>query len=93
MLITSNHKTLSIQNQKRQQFDRYQRHCPLLIESKRKSTDVIHQSCDDLDSNRAESRMIIRMTLALILFGVTPLILFLLTLFLAPDLLHIEITP
>lgn len=48
---------------------------------------------EDWESNYSESSMIFRMTLVHVLLGITPLLIFLLILYLVPDFLQIDITP
>ncbi len=94
MLMKSNHETRSHPKIRRHTQGSFER-----LSASRMTPYVenpatrMSRSVEEIDSYRAESFMVIRLILVLVLLGITPLVLFLLSLQLYPDLLHIDITP
>ena len=94
MLMKSNHETRSRQKIRRHTQDSFER-----LSASRMTPYVkthatrMSRNVEETDSYRAESFMVIRLILILVLLGITPLVLFLLSLQLYPDLLQIDITP
>lgn len=94
MLMKSNHETRSRQKIRRHTQGSFER-----LSASRMTPYVenpatrMSRSVEETDSYRAESFMVIRLILILVLLGITPFVLFLLSLQLYPDLLHIDITP
>ncbi|WP_417388583.1 hypothetical protein [Gimesia sp.] len=94
MLIKANHVTRPETKQTRFHRNRVPHKLHAIDETISIRTDPVPQKTfDDWVSSYSESSMIFRSTLILVLLGITPLLLFLLVLYLVPDFLHIDITP
>lgn len=94
MLMKSNHETRSRQKIRRHTQGSFERliasRMPPYVET---PATRMSRNVEETDSYRAESFMVIRLILILVLLGITPFVLFLLSLQLYPDLLQIDITP
>ncbi|QGQ22113.1 DUF1705 domain-containing protein [Gimesia benthica] len=94
MLMKSNHETRSRQKIRRHTQGSFERLSASRITPYVETRATrMSRNVEETDTYRAESFMVIRLILILVLLGITPLVLFLLSLQLYPDLLHIEITP
>lgn len=94
MLMKSNHETRSRQKIRRHTQGSFERLSASRITPYVETPATrMSRNVEETDTYRAESLMVIRLILILVLLGITPLVLFLLSLQLYPDLLHIEITP
>lgn len=94
MLMKSSHDICSRQTIRQHTQGLFeQQHASRITPYVETSATKVPRSMEETDSYRKESFMVIRLILILVLLGITPFALFLLSLQLYPDLLHIEITP
>lgn len=94
MLKKSNHVMTAPSPVKVYRKDRFSRSAlPSEKSLERLSPADLRPYVDSEDSSNAESAMVTRLILMLLLMGIAPILLLLLALLFNPDLLHIEITP
>ncbi|QDT92486.1 hypothetical protein [Gimesia algae] len=94
MLKKSNQETHSIFKNRRFRQGLFDQQNQMPYEPLKGIPNTELQPCvEDRESSQAESSMITRLILIMLLMGITPFLLLLLALLLVPDLLHIEITP
>ena len=94
MLKKSNHVMTAPSPVKVYRKDRFSRSAlPSEKSVERLSPADLRPYVDSKDASDAESAMVTRLILMLLLMGITPILLLLLALLFNPDLLHIEITP